>query len=173
MNTHSDVSDRPPDSPNNSSESQPKACPGRNDSFGGGRSLRNLWTSGLRQRQLGRLASLRCLHRKAAPEFEGSARQFRGQETDCDRRAIRRDKGAGCRLLALELRVAAGGNRMGQALSQSHARWIRDRDSAGVRGPKTLAPPARLNSASKRKDSAPSSSSGKARNHASQERIMK
>ena len=25
MNTHSDVSDRPPDSPNNSSESQPKA----------------------------------------------------------------------------------------------------------------------------------------------------
>jgi len=59
MNTHSDVSDRPPDSPNNSSESQPKACPGRNDSFGGGRSLRNLWTSGLRQRQLGRLAPLR------------------------------------------------------------------------------------------------------------------
>jgi len=30
--------------------------------------------------------------------------------------------------------VATGGDRMGQALSQSYARGIRDRDSAGVRG---------------------------------------
>ena len=81
MNTHSDVSDRPPDSPNNSSESQPKACPGRNDSFGGGRSLRNLWTSGLRQRQLGDwphfVAYTARLHRSskgARVSFEGKKR---------------------------------------------------------------------------------------------------
>jgi hypothetical protein len=36
-----------------------------------------------------------------------------------------------------------------------------------------LAPPSRLKSANKRKDSAPSLSNGKARNRASQERIMK
>ena len=67
------------------------------------------------------------------PSSKG-ARQVRGPETDCSRRAIRRDKGAGCRLLALEVRVAAGGDRLGQALPQSHARGIGNRDSAGVRG---------------------------------------
>ena len=65
---------------------------------------------------------------------KGAASQVRGREADRDRWAIRRDEGAGRRLLAMEVRVVARGDRMDQALSQSDARrGGRDRDSPGVR----------------------------------------
>ena len=70
----------------------------------------------------------------AASELEGSPRQILGKETNRDRRAIRRDEGGSRRVLALEVRVVAGGDRLGQALPESYAGGVRARDSASVRG---------------------------------------
>ena len=119
MNTHSDVSDRPPDSPNNCSESQPKAF--------------------VREEFLACLAPWALRWALAVTILSAVA----------DRFGIWGPPGS------------------------ANVSWGDWPHFGGCSRPKTLAPPARLNSASKRKDSAPSSSSGKARNHASQERIMK
>ena len=118
MNTHSDVSDRPPDSPNNSSESQPKAF-------------------------------------------------VREEFIAC--RAV----GIALALAVTILSAVADCFGICGPPGSANVSWGDWPHFGGCSRPKTLAPPARLNSASKRKDSAPSSSSGKARNHASQERIMK
>jgi hypothetical protein len=68
------------------------------------------------------------------PSSKGARVRFEGEKRTAIDGSFAATKELVARLLALEVRVAAGGNRMGQALSQSHARGIRDRDSAGVRG---------------------------------------
>jgi hypothetical protein len=47
---------------------------------------------------------------RIAAQFEGSAGQLLGRETDGERRAIRRDQRVGRRLLALAVQVAARGD---------------------------------------------------------------
>ena len=68
------------------------------------------------------------------PSSKGARVRFSGSEADRDRRALRRDEGADRRLLAVAGEVEGRGDRMGQALPQSHRRRVRDRDSPGVRG---------------------------------------
>src|SRR5206468_3933958 len=72
--------------------------------------------------------------RRAAPELEGRARPVLGCEAHRHRRALRRDQGAGRRLLDLAGEVEGRGDRMGQALPQSDAGGFRDRDPPGIRG---------------------------------------
>ena len=67
------------------------------------------------------------------PSSKGARVRFEGEKRTAIDGSFAATKELVARLLALEVRVAAGGNRMGKALSQSHARGIRDRDSAGVR----------------------------------------
>ena len=59
--------------------------------------------------------------RGAAAELEGRARQVLRREADRDRRALRRDQGADRRLLAVAGEVEGRGDRVGQALPQSHS----------------------------------------------------
>jgi len=51
---------------------------------------------------------------------KGARVKFLGEKANRDRRTVRRDQGADRRLLDLEGEVEAGGDRVGQALPQSH-----------------------------------------------------
>ena len=111
--------------------------------------------------------------RRAPCKFEGDAGQVLRREADRDRRAIRRDKGAGCRLLTMEVQVAARGDRLGQTLPQPPTtRRARSR-FARCSKPRTSAPRSRLNSARKKSGCAPRSKSTKSRDAVTQEKIMK
>ena len=68
------------------------------------------------------------------PSSKGARVRFSGDKRTRHRRAVRRNQGAGRRLLDLEVQVAAGGDRVGQAVPESDAGRIGDRDSPGVRG---------------------------------------
>ncbi len=68
------------------------------------------------------------------PSSKGARVRFSGKRPHRDRRALRRDEGAGRRLLADAGEVDGRGDRVGQALPQPDERGVRDRDSPGVRG---------------------------------------
>ena len=56
------------------------------------------------------------------PSSKGARVRFSGSEADRDRRALRRDEGAGRRLLAVAGEVEGGGDRVGQALPRFQRR---------------------------------------------------
>jgi hypothetical protein len=66
------------------------------------------------------------------PSSKGARVRFEGQKRTVIDGPFAETKELVAGFLALEVCVAAGGDRMGQALSESCARAIRDRDSAGV-----------------------------------------
>ena len=66
------------------------------------------------------------------PSSRGARVRFSGQAAHRDRRPDRRDQGTGRRLLAVEMRVAAGADRLGQALPQPDARRFGNLDPADL-----------------------------------------
>ena len=63
--------------------------------------------------------------RRTAAKLEGGAGQVRGRQTDGDRWAIRRGKGAGCRLLA-EVRLVPRGYRAWERMSETERNALMD-----------------------------------------------
>ena len=84
--------------------------------------------------------------RRAHPSSKGARVKFSGGEADRDRRTVRRDEGADRRLLALAGEVEGRGDRVGQALPQSHRRGRPRSRSARCSRPRTSAPSSRPSS---------------------------
>ena len=68
------------------------------------------------------------------PSSKGARVHFSGVEEDGDRWSFCRDKRARRGILAVEREIEGRGNRVGEALPQSHGNGSRNRDSPGIRG---------------------------------------
>ena len=98
------------------------------------------------------------------PSVEGQARAVLGREAHGDRRSVRRDQGAGRRLLAVAGEVDGGSGRVGEALPEPDARSSPRSRSGRSSRRRTSAPSSRPSCARRRTGCAPRSRS--ARSHA-------
>jgi hypothetical protein len=68
------------------------------------------------------------------PTSKGGPREVLREQSNGNQWAVRRGEGPDRRLLAVEGEIEGGGDRVGEALPQSHRGRGGDRDSAGIRG---------------------------------------